>query len=143
MSTKITQRNVTRNQSTVDFTNSCLFTFDNRFIEADFTAAADVTITDGQLVVKDTTSPTKVKLATSATLADVIGVLKVGGSVALTNGETIPVMVGTKGSVDSTLLVLPATVTLNTVVGNKILKDVLEDVGLHLEKYTENSFTDN
>jgi len=141
--TKITQRGTpTRNQSTVDFTNSCIFTFDNRFIESSFKAAADVVVSDGMLVVRDTTTG-NVKLATSTDLANVIGVLKVCGSVSLKSGEEIPVNVCTSGSIDSGLLVMPSGVTLDTVVGNKQLRDVLEGLGLHLTPYVENTYLDN
>lgn len=135
---KVDQRNVTRNQSTADYSVKKIFIFDNRYKFVQFSnpsggGAEAVEIESGMLVVRDTTNANGVLAATSANLANVIGVAKLDGKVSVEPGSTLPIDICTKGTIDGNLLVLPATVTLNTTVGTKALTDVLESLGLHVD----------
>ena len=154
MGVETTQRDATRNQSTADFERKNIFTFGNRYSEAIFknNTGAELIAVAGILVVRDTSAPTKVIPAAYDllaeptpinTLGDVIGILNVEGEITLANNGEINCNVCISGDVDASLLVLPAGVTLNTVVGNKILKDVLTDLGFVLHNVTENSNFDN
>ena len=44
--------------------------------------------------------------------------------------------IGTKGTIDGNALTLPTGVTLNTMVGDKTLGDVLEGIGFHVDTST-------
>lgn len=144
---QVTQRNATRNQSTADIRSTKkVFLFDNRFVPGIYknTTGGALTIESGYLAVRSTTVVDGFESATVDNLADVIGVLMVDETVTLANNGTTPLNIGTKGNIDGGLLVLPATVTLNTVVGNKRLKDILETLGLHIDTgATEHTQTDN
>lgn len=141
-----TQRSATRNQSTVDFQRQNLFLFGNRYSEAVFNnnTGGDLTIKAGMLVKRNTAVAGQVIPAIAgATLADVIGVLNIEGEVTLADGETLNCNYCLKGDIDAGLLTLPDTVTLDTVVGNKVVKDILTDLGFVLHNVTENSNFDN
>jgi hypothetical protein len=140
------QRNATRNQSTVDITRKNVFTYGNRYREAIFknNSGGSLTIDSGSLVLRDTTTVANVLPAIAgATLADVIGVLFVDGPITLANNATTSVNYCISGDIDAGLLSLPATVTLDTVVGNKLLRDVLTDLGLVCNNVSEIAKTDN
>ena len=146
MSVEATQRNATRNQSTVDFERKNMFLFGNRYQEAVFlnNTGAEETFTAGSLVLRDIATAGQIKPAIAGvTLADVIGILAVDGTVVLADAGTTQCNYCIKGDIDASLLQLPATVTLDTVVGNKTLKDILTDLGFVLFNVTENSKTDN
>lgn len=146
MSVTAAQRNATRNQSTVDITRNNVFTYGNRYREAIFknNTGGSLTIDSGSLVLRDTTTVANIIPAIAgATLADVIGILFVDGPITLANNATTNVNYCISGDVDAGLLTFPATVTLNTVVGNKILKDVLTDLGIVCNNVSEIAKTDN
>jgi len=75
--------------------------------------------------------------ATSANLADVIGILKMGEVNTMANAATLPSSHCVFGDIDTTLLILRIVVTLTTLVGNKALKDVLTGLGFVLKNVTE------
>lgn len=91
-------------------------------------AASTITVTAGV-----TTSANGVIPVTSANLADTIGIVKSDSAFLLNNSDSLAINYGTKGTIDGNMLVLPAGVTLETVVGNKTLRDVLESLGLHVD----------
>jgi hypothetical protein len=81
---------------------------------------------------------------TSSNLADVIGILTYEGSGTLGTDDELQVNMAIGGEIDGTELVLPSGVTLNTVVGNKTLKDVLNAVGFVVrDNVVENTNFDN
>lgn len=96
-----------------------------------------ITIVDGSAGTEDGFSP-----ATSANLANVIGVLKLE-STTLADGETKNAYYSTCGDIDTGLLILPIGVSLSSIVGYKSLKDVLTGLGFVLRGVTENSKFDN
>ena len=106
--------------------------------------AATGTGTAPTIVVVGGTSGTVngISPATSANLADVIGVLKTD-NITLVNGATAKVNYAIEGDLDSGLLVLPLGVSLDTMVGNKALKDVLTSLDFVLKNVTELSKFDN
>lgn len=132
----INQRNVTRNQSTADYSSKCIFLFDNRFMPIELTLGAETELKEGMLVAS-TSSGTFIP-ATDANLADVVGILKMDGDFTAPAG-TINVNIGTKGTIDETGLELPGAVTLDTAVGNKPLRMVLEGIGFHMEHTIEHT----
>lgn len=69
---------------------------------------------------------------TSANLADTIGITATDGAITLPDSESSFISVGTKGGIDGGNLTLPSGVTLDTVVGNKTLRDILEALGFHI-----------
>jgi hypothetical protein len=142
----VTQRNGTRNQSTADYQTRKIFIFDNRFIDGKYfnNTAGALDVQTGLLVVRDKVTPANFLPATAANLADVVGIVDSEGVVSLGAGLTLVISVCTKGTIDSNQLVLPAAVTLDTVVGNKTLRDVLEAIGFHIDSSTvENTKFDN
>lgn len=80
---------------------------------------------------------------TSSNLADVIGISKYDGEITLGVSETANIAYCIKGDIDASLLTLPSGVTLDTTVGNKALRDVLNDLGFVLFNVTENTNFDN
>ena len=144
-----TQRGATRNQSTVDYSRKQVFIYGNRYRETVFlnNTGADLDVSDGLLLIRNAANPEQVIPAVAGdTLANVIGLLKIGCDTTVTDGSTINANLCISGDVDTEYLTLPATVTLDTVAGpagSKLLKDVLTDLGFVLQNVTENSQTDN
>lgn len=81
--------------------------------------------------------------ATSATLANVIGILKIEGQNEMANNATLKANYCISGDIDATMLILPEGVTLDSMVGSKALKDVLTALGFVLNNVTECSKFDN
>lgn len=133
----VTQRNATRNQSTADYQSKKIFIFDNRYIEGVFknNSGGSFTLLPGMLAVRDIAVADGFLPATADNIADVIGVVAVDGSVVLANAATANINICTKGTIDGNLLILPATVTLNTVPtdASKTVRDILEGIGLHID----------
>jgi hypothetical protein len=96
------------------------------------------TIVNGSSGVDEGFSP-----ATSATLANVIGILKIEGQNTMINGASLTANYCISGDIDASLLILPTGVTLDTHVGSKALKDVLTGLGFVLNNVTELSKFDN
>lgn len=101
--------------------------------------APTFTIVNGTDGVDEGFSP-----ATIATLANVIGILK------LTNdAETMPNGVSKRanycisGDIDAGMLILPSGVTLDSIVGAKALKDILTALGFVLNNVVEGTKFDN
>lgn len=146
MPVNVTQRNATRNQSTADFSVKRIAIFDNRFVPGVFknNSGGSFTLQAGMLVVRDTAVVNGFLPATAANLADVIGIAVQEGDVVLANNGTTAINIVVSGTVDGNQLTFPATVTLDTVVGNKVLKDVLDNLGLHVDQSSvENTKFDN
>lgn len=109
---------------------------------ADTGTGADptVTVVNGTAGVDEGFSP-----ATSATLANVIGILKTtaNGVTVLDNGASMSANYAIYGDIDATMLVLPNGVTLDSIVGSKALKDILTALGFRLNNVTEMTKFDN
>lgn len=102
-------------------------------------AAAAITIVQGTAAIADGLIP-----VTSANLANIIGITAMDNSVDLAINQELFINFGVKGGIDATQLILPSGVALDTVVGSKTLKDILEAIGFHLETTTvENTKYDN
>lgn len=124
--------------TTVVFTNVATGNTTN-LVQTGTGPASAITIVPGT-----SSNATGVLPATSGNIADVVGVAAVFGSVVLGADEVAPINYGTKGTIDGNLLVLPAGVTLSTIVGAKTLRDVLESLGLHVDTSTiDNTLYDN
>jgi len=141
----ITQRNQTRSQSTADIRHKHVFLFNNTYQSAIFlnNTPGELTLKMGSLVVRNTASPAQVIPATTDNLADVIGIVAVDDDFVLDTTETLDINYGTSGDVNENELVLPSGVTLDTAVGNKTLRDVLNGQGFYLRKTTNNTKFDN
>lgn len=100
--------------------------------------APTITIVAGTAGVDEGFSP-----ATSANLANVIGILKIEGINTLANGASISANYALSGDIDAGLLILPNGVTLDSIVGSKSLKDILTALGFVLNNVTELSKFDN
>jgi hypothetical protein len=91
------------------------------------------TIINGTTGVDEGFSP-----ATPATLANVIGILKVSnGITTLAPAASVSANYAMSGDIDASMLILPLGVTLDTIVGNKALKDILTALGFVLNNVTE------
>ncbi len=99
--------------------------------------AGAIVITNGTSGTIDGFSP-----ATEATLANVIGVLKMEPE-TMANAATKQANYCISGDLDSGLLVLPIGVTLDSIVSSKAVKDILTGLGFVLHAVTENSKFDN
>jgi len=132
----------TRNQSTATYSHSQLILHDPKYgpeIIYKNTTGADLVAKSGLLLVRDTATTGQMKSATSSNLADVVGVLLINDSLTLANNAVVNGQYLTGGGLDETQLILPATITLNTVVGNKFLRDILSDLGFKLINIVEHS----
>ena len=140
------QRGATRNQSTVDYTQEVLFFGGVKSRDAVFlnNTGADLDVEQGILVLRDVTTPGQIIPAIAgATLANVIGVLRVEGVTSLADAASMEVNYATSGEFDSGLIVFPATVNLDTTVGAKHLLDVITGLGFDPKDYTDSSIFDN
>jgi hypothetical protein len=127
----------TSNLDTVVFTASTVGNKTN--LSATGTGTSPVfTIVGGTDGVDEGFSP-----ATSATLANVIGILKIEGVNTMANGASLSANYALCGDIDAGLLILPVGVTLDAIVGSKALKDVLTSLGFVLNNVTEGSNFDN
>ena len=147
MSVDLNQRNATRNQSTADFERKNIFTFGNRYSEGVFyNRNESQEFEAGTLLVRNSgneLNPEDLVPATGDTLADIVGILACDGKIAVDFDTKTNCNFCISGDIDAGLLVLPGLITLNTVVGNKLLKDILTDLGFVLNNVTENSNFDN
>lgn len=143
MSVNVTESNVTRNQSTVTYSASNLILFAPKYgpeIVYKNTTGASLNATSGLLVVRDVSTTGQLKSATSSNLADVVGILLINDSITLANNATVNGQYLIGGEIDASQLILPATITLDTVVGTtKFLRDVLTDLGFKLQNIVEHS----
>jgi len=127
----------TSNLDTVVFTASTVGNKTN--LSATGTGTAPTfTIIGGTSGVDEGFSP-----ATSATLANVIGILKIEGINTMADAESLKANYCISGDIDAGMLILPAGVTLDTIVGSKALKDILTAQGFVLNNVTELSKFDN
>lgn len=101
-------------------------------------AVTSITIVNGSAGVDEGFSP-----ATPATLANVIGILKIDGTVTMLNSESVNANYCLSGDIDASMLILPLGVTLDSIVGSKALKDVLTALGFVLNNVTEMTKYDN
>jgi hypothetical protein len=127
----------TSNLDTVVFTASTVGNKTN--LSATGTGTAPTfTIIGGTSGVDEGFSP-----ATSATLANVIGILKIEGINTMADSASLTANYCISGDIDAGMLILPAGVTLDTIVGSKALKDILTAQGFVLNNVTELSKFDN
>ena len=147
MSITATQRDATNNQSTVDFVRKNLFLYGARFAKGVLANKTDPeasqTATIGQLVVRDTDTDGQVTLATASNLADVLGITFMDTAILADNAATVAIDYAIRGDIDGGLLQLPTNVTLDTTVGNKALRDVLNDLGFVIFTVQEQTKIDN
>jgi hypothetical protein len=94
-------------------------------------AASTITIVQGSAAVAD-----GIKIATAGNLADVVGIATVGND---PTGIVLPINQDTatnfchSGTVNGNNLILPAGVSLTTIVGNKTVLDILNGLGLDVQ----------
>lgn len=100
--------------------------------------APTITIVGGTAGVDEGFSP-----ATSATLANVIGILKIDGINTMANAASLSANYALSGDIDTSLLILPNGVTLDSMAGSKALKDILTALGFVLYNVVETTKYDN
>lgn len=127
----------------VSFTDKVVFTASTVGPKTDITetgtgSVTSITIVNGTAGVDEGFSP-----ATSATLANVIGILKIDGVVSLADAASTNANYAISGDIDAGLLILPLGVTLDTIVGSFSLKDILTARGFVLNNVTELTKFDN
>lgn len=101
-------------------------------------AASVITTVDGTDAIADGLIP-----ITIDNLADAVGISANEEDISQAAAESDDISYATKGTVAEGLIILPATVTFKTLVGNKSLRDILEDIGFHLEASIDNTKFDN
>lgn len=146
MATDVTQRNNDRNQSTADYQKKKIFIYNNRYQNAVYhnNSGASATVSSGSLVLRETATPANIIPAIAgATLANVIGILSLDGSVTLADAGTVNASYAVSGDIDAGELTFPSGVSLDTVVGSKLLRDVLTDLGFKLVNVQEQTNFDN
>jgi len=134
----VNQRNVTRNQSTADYSKKKVFLFDNRYdsgtLVNDSDPEATWTLQTGQLVYRVAASTNLSLVATSNTL---VGVLVLDGTVDLAANATLNVNYGTKGTINGLeLLDIAGGQLVLTNAAGVAKKDALESIGLHVDTST-------
>jgi hypothetical protein len=139
----VTQRGQTRNQSTADYQVNRPFIWNNKFQTGVFTnnSGGSLTFPPCSLVARHLTVAGALIPVTSSNLADIIGISSQEGSLTLANAATAQITYCYEGGIDVNLLVLPAGVTLDTMVGNKALRDILAGVGFELDNTTTSMTT--
>ena len=139
------QRNATRNQSTVDYTQEIIFLSENDSRSAVFknNTSSNLDLEQGIMVLRDVSTGYVVPAVAGDTLQDIIGIVRFDGVTTLAAEETANIDYAFNGQIDSGLIVFPATVDLNTTVGNKKLVDVLTEKGFNPRPVTDNSNFDN
>lgn len=124
--------------STVVFTNIATGDTAN-LVQTGTGAASAITIVAGSTAIANGFIP-----VTSGTLANTIGIAANEGVIELSINEAADINIGTKGTIDGNKLTLPAGVTLNTIVGSKNYRDILEGLGFHVDiSATEHTTFDN
>ncbi len=102
-------------------------------------AVTSITVVNGTTGVDEGFSP-----ATSANLANIIGILKIEGINTMADAASLPANYCVSGDIDAGMLILPVGVTLDTIVGaSKSLKDILTALGFVLNNVTEMTKFDN
>lgn len=141
--TQVTQRGATRNQSTADYQVKHMFIWDNKFQKGAFknTTGGSFTLQPGMLVARSLTIaggliPVTFTDLSTNNLADIIGIASHEGDIVLANNAISNITYCSEGTVDVQYLVFPAGVTLDTVVGNKVLRDVIAALGIDLDNTT-------
>jgi len=97
-----------------------------------------ITIVNGTAGVDEGFSP-----ATSATLANVIGILKIEGINTMADADSLRANYCVSGDIDASMLILPIGTTLDSIVGSKSVKDILTALGFVLNNVTEMTKFDN
>jgi hypothetical protein len=138
--TQVTQRGATRNQSTADYSVNRPFIWNNKFQTGVFTnnSGAQLTLLQCVFVARHLTVAGALIPVTSSNLADIIGIASQEGSIVLANTATANITYCYEGGIDVNLLVMPSGVTLDTMVGNKALRDIIAALGLELDNTTVN-----
>lgn len=125
--------------NTVVFTASTVG-LKNDFVDSGTGAQPTITIVYGSAGVDEGFSP-----ATSFTLTRIIGILKTTGNgvTVMADAASMNANYAICGDIDASMLVLPAGVTLDSIVGSKALKDILTAIGFRLNNVTELTKFDN
>ena len=97
-----------------------------------------IAVVNGTTGVDDGFSP-----ATSATMADVIGILKIEGINTMADAASLPANYAVFGDIDASMLILPVGTTLDSIVGSKSVKDILTALGFVLNNTIELSKFNN
>ena len=100
-------------------------------------AVTGITIINGTSGTVDGISP-----ATASNIGDVIGILNID-DIDLADAATANAHYAINGDIDSSLLVLPIGVTLDSIISGKTLKDILTGLGFVINNVIENSKFDN
>lgn len=140
MSVTITQRDATNNQSYADYSRKKIGIFNNRHIEGDFknTSGASLDLKPGMFAVRsasiaDGFIPASYTDADTHNLGGLVGIVDINGTVTLANNAIKHVTLIRSGGIDGNNLVLPAGMTLDSLVGSVALKDLLNQMGFDID----------
>lgn len=144
---KVEQVNNTRNQSTAKYTHEHIFLGNNKYDEKTLTNAAEgdvITLQTGQLIMKSAAAVVDV-LDAAANIGNVVGILTMDADLEVADAASVDVNIATEGIIAEECIILPAGVTLDTVIPTTVLtlRDRLNELGFHLETSTENTKFDN
>ena len=139
----ITTSGVTRNQSIALYTSDSLVLYAPKYgdeVVFKHSGTGSLEVKSGMLVLRDTTATGQVKTAIAGTtLVDVIGIFLMNDTVTLAAGGTVNGQLLIGGEINADSLILPIGVTLDTVVGNRFLRNILADKGFVLRNIVEHS----
>ena len=132
----VNQRVANRNQSTADYQTKKICIWDNRFLEGTFVnnTGGSLTLVPGMMVARHATLANTFIPLVAGSLANFIGIAVQEGSIVLADAGTVNINIVVAGTVDGTQLTPPATTTLDTVQGGKSLEDIINAVGLHIDR---------
>jgi len=132
-------------QMTITTDLSKIFLWNNRYDQADYTAAADITLLAGTLLGRIHATGKVVPLTSAATNGSQYPVGILAQDTFVANGATATLTFCVAGDVASDKVIYDGTDTEETVVSAKRLKDRIgsDTVGIKLVASTSNSDYDN
>lgn len=146
MSTIVT-RDLTQNFGAADRDTSKIFIFDNSYRNVTFKndTGADINLIGGELVAIDPSDGTAVIIDVAASDGTEVPVGFVNSCPTVLDTETAPISICIGGDVVEDKIILPAGVTLDTVVGTRQLRDLItaETMGTRIVPSTELTNFDN
>ena len=138
----VTQRNQTRNQITSDYDFSKIFLFENKYRSISITpSGADLEITAGMVIGVVDDEYQEYKSGTSD--ISIVGIA--AETLTIADGVEGSFNICTAGKVAEEKITLNGTDTLDTVVGNTPIRDLIarQTIGIEIQSATQLSKFDN
>lgn len=132
-------------QMTINTDLSNIFLWNNRYDQADYTAAADITLPAGTLLGRIHATGKVIPLASAAANGSQFPVGILAQNTFVANGSTVSLTYCVAGDVAADKVIYNGADTGETVISARRLKDLIasETVGIKLVNSTSNSDYDN